>query len=153
MTCKEALALGRRGERTRAAIHLEACADCRTKLDYEERALAQARASLVIQIPIHHVDRVVRAALTAAPPPVLLWWRLALPIAWRAAAALNLAGAIVFTWTMMSRASAPATPPLPRPVDSTSSGAATTTFDVDNLLDNEVKAMFTDDLGLGGGTP
>ncbi len=153
MTCKEALALGRRAQRARAGAHLETCSDCRTKLDREERALVLARELFAIEVPDDHAERVARAALAAPPPMEVSWSALALPIAWRAAAVLNVAGAIALVW-MMSHDPEPAAQPgsqAPEPASSARDGA---TFDVDELLDYEVRAVVANTLDLGdGGSP
>jgi len=138
MTCKDALALSRRGARDRAADHLATCAACRGALAAEDRALDVARAALAIEPPPGDADRVARAALAAGPPRATAWWEVAFPIAWRAALAIDLVGAGVLMWHL---ARAPGTPP-------GRGERGVTAVDVDAVLDREADAVLTRALGL-----
>jgi hypothetical protein len=138
MTCTEALALARRGEHARATAHIDVCTSCKTALERDGHALTVARTVLAIEVPVGHADRTIRAALAA--PPALSVWRLALPITWPAAAALNLAGLIALVW-ILTRGSPISV--LPEP---TSTG-------VDDLFGDELDALLAGDLDGEDGQP
>ena len=146
MTCTKALALARRGDRATAAAHLTACATCTAQLTLEEQALAVARTYFVVDVPAAQVDRIVAAALATGAPRPTPWWELALPIAWRAAAAINIAGVVAIAWlaTRPDSATAPHTSHTP---------ALAAPFDVEGLLDDEADAMLGRALGLAGEAP
>ena len=100
-----------------------------------DRALEIARADLEIEVPPGHAARVARAALAAAPV-ARPWWELALPVAWRAALAANLAGAALLAWALLRE-------PPPAPAQSP----------VDQILDAEAAGMLSRALGLGEEAP
>jgi hypothetical protein len=139
MTCREARALARSGKPSLATAHIECCPGCRVELDHEDRVIALARASLAIEIPAGHAARVVRGALSASAVREPPWWELALPIAWRAAVVLNVAGAIALSW-MLARG-AP-----------TSSTIVTADTDADSALDDEISLILDGELGVGEGS-
>ncbi|MEZ4368146.1 MAG: hypothetical protein R2939_17975 [Kofleriaceae bacterium] len=141
MTCTHALTLARRGDPAAAAAHLATCAACVAQLAAEAEALAIARHELAVTVPTAQVDRIVAAALADGPPRPVAWWDLALPIAWRAAAVLNLAGVIAVAWLATRETAAP--PPRSAPA------SAATALDVDLMLTRETEAMLARSLGLG----
>jgi len=87
--------------------------------DPVDDALATAREAMAITVPDGAADRAVAAALAAPAPPARTWWSAALPIAWRAAAIVDLAAIAAVVIALALRSSAPHHPaPRRDPVDS-----------------------------------
>jgi hypothetical protein len=97
-----------------------------------ERVLGVARETHAAPVPAGVAERAARAALTA-PVPTPGWWRVALPIAWRAAVGVNFVGASVLAWVLV-RGDGPREH-APRSA-------------VDNLVDAETSAVLSRALGL-----
>lgn len=136
MTCKHALTLARRGDRAAVAPHLATCPACTAQLAAEDSALTVARQHLAVTVPSAQVDRIVAAALAAGTPLPAPWWDLALPIAWRAAAALNVAAVVALAYLAIRPPAPPSATRLPTPID------------VEDLLTHEADAMLVRALGL-----